>query len=154
MLWKCLSHPWQNLYSCFCFFVVVVFFIVCLFLISVLFFCFFVLAKRKEEEWHMATRGELWHSQSKLSDAIVVGRVNLIRSNQRRTIDQSIEVHYCSMGFKQAQPAISVLGRHWVMFVCLLKYTHGETSHDTKPSDWTGKDSEIIAFTPWLRIKV
>ena len=62
-----------------------------------LFSFFFVLGKRKEEKWHMATRGELRHSQSKLSDVIVVGRVNLIRSNQRRTIDQSIEVHYCSM---------------------------------------------------------
>ena len=52
------------------------------------------------------------------------------------------------MRFKQAQPAISVLGRHWVMFVCLLKYTHAETNHDTKPSECTGKGSEIIAFTP------
>ena len=45
----------------------------------------------------MTMRGELWHSQSKLTDVIVVGRVNLIRSNQRRTFEQSIEVHYCSM---------------------------------------------------------
>ena len=79
-------------------------------------FCFFLLlffCNRKEEEWHIATRGELWHLKSKLRDFIVLGRVNLIRSDQWPTIDQSIEVHYCSFWFKQTRLAFNVLGLVW-----------------------------------------
>ena len=101
-------------------------------------FCSFVLhfTNSKEEEWHMTKRGELWHLQSKLIDVIVLGHVNFIRGPQWHTIDQSNEVHYCSMSFKQAQPAISVgIGSSFFM-----KYNQAERNHDTKSSQCTDKD--------------
>ena len=138
ILWNCLSHPWRNHYVFFCFFVCqFVCLLVCFWLLLSSFVTLF--ANRREEEWHMATRGELWHLKSKLSGFIVLGRVNLIRSPQWPTIDQSIEVHYCSVLFKQAQLVFSVLGLHWVLFVFLLKCPHAERSVDAKSSECTGK---------------
>ena len=129
------ESSWWNHYSCFfvCLFVCQ---FVCLWVFGSCFFLlFFFFANRKEEEWHIATRGELWHLKSKLSDFIVLRRVNLMRSPQWPTIDQSIEVHYCSVWFKQALLAFSVLGLHWVLFVFLLKCPHAERSHDDKSSE-------------------
>ena len=84
----------------------------------------------------MAKRSELWHLQNKLSDVIVLGRIKLIRSPKWHTIDQSKEVHYCSLSLKKAQPAISVdFGSS--LFV---KSTHAEGSHDAKSSECTAKD--------------
>ena len=124
MLWNCLSHPWRNHYDFFCSL------FVCFWLLLSSFVTFF--ANRKEEEWHMATRGELWHLKSKLSGFIVLGRV--------KTYNRSIDwVHYCSVWFKQAQLVFSVLGLHWVLFVYLLKCPHAERSDDAKSSECTGK---------------
>ena len=133
MLWNCLSHPWRNHFSCFffsfCFFVCqFVCLLVCFWLLLSSFVTFF--ANRKEEEWHMAIRGELWHLKSKLRGFTILGRSNLIRSPQWPTIDQSIEVHYCLVWFKQVQLVFSVLGLHWVLFVFLLRCPHAERSDD------------------------
>ena len=84
----------------------------------------------------MAKRSELWYLQNKLSDVIVLGRTKLIRSPKWHTINQSKEVHYCSLSLKKAQPAISVdIGSS--LFV---KSTHAEGSHDAKSSECTAKD--------------
>ena len=95
----------------------------------------------------MAKRSELSHLQNKLSDVIVLGRTKLIRSPKWHTIDQSKEVHYCSLSLQKAQPAISVdIGSS--LFV---KSTHAEGSHDAKSSECTVLTVQIFVLNKSLK---